>query len=101
MNWHPILLAAALFVVLITVGRCISAEIICYPILPNTLRCVSVQASEHDGEWVLAPGLHFQPVPRLPIDDWAPPTLREVEPGYLGPHTKPPFMQRNERRGKD
>jgi hypothetical protein len=66
------------------------AEVLCYPVIPDTVKCKQLHETVDHGEWTLhlAPGVHLDPRPAFPVKDWRP-ELREVEPGYLGPDTKP------------
>ncbi len=68
------------------------AEVLCYPVIPDTVKCKQLAEPGYadDGEWTLhlAPGVYFDPRPSFPAKDWRP-ELRELEPGYLGPHTEP------------
>lgn len=70
------------------------AEVLCYPVIPDTVKCKQLHETVDDGEWTLhlAPGVHIDPRPTFPVKDWRP-EQREVEPGYLGPHTRPPVHE--------
>jgi len=92
-RWRLIFMA---FVCILVLFKCAirgaGADVLCYPVIPDTVKCKSLpeDGTTGDGEWRLhlAPGVHLDPRPTFPVKGWRP-ELREVEPGYLGPHTKP------------